>query len=126
MGRGQTETKGTRLAPIRRLLSRTSVEPLAFDNANCPVREHTADGHYIDRCFHSLYGGYCPRHGLLAPFLREDGSGDDRDFPPYGARIWPSEPTHRKQLGVDESAIEFQGIIDHRDGVERAPLVAAS
>jgi hypothetical protein len=79
--------------------------PLSFDGYTCPVREHTADGAPVGRCDHSVYGGYCPRHGLLAPYLRADGTGDDRDFPDPGFRVWPELTEHRQQLGVREQYI---------------------
>jgi hypothetical protein len=92
---------------LAKRFSPAPVEPLSFDGVTCPVREHTGDGAYVGRCDHSIYGGYCPRHGLMADYLREDGSGDDRDFPEYGLRTWPQEPAHRLQLGVNEGSVKL-------------------
>jgi len=80
---------------------------LPFDGVTCPVREHTADGAYVGRCDFAVYGGYCPRHGLLSDYLKEDGSGDDRDFPQYGLRTWPEDLVQRRQLGVREQAVKL-------------------
>lgn len=35
---------------------------------NCPIREHTGDGHYVGRCDFACYGGICPRHGRLGDY----------------------------------------------------------
>jgi hypothetical protein len=39
---------------------------------NCPIREHTGDGHYVGRCEFATYGGFCPRHGALADYPNRD------------------------------------------------------
>ena len=35
---------------------------ILFSN-NCPIREHTADGVNVGRCWHWLTNEICPRHG---------------------------------------------------------------
>lgn len=30
---------------------------------NCAIREHTADGVSVGRCWHHVKDGQCPRHG---------------------------------------------------------------
>lgn len=42
---------------------------------NCPIREHTGDGHYVGRCDFAVYDGACQRHGLVADYPNLD----DRD-----------------------------------------------
>jgi hypothetical protein len=39
--------------------------------------------------------------------MRGPDDGDDRDFPPYGLRIWPEEQAHRRQLGVNETVVSM-------------------
>jgi hypothetical protein len=44
---------------------------------NCPIREHTGDGHYVGRCDFAHYDNVCPRHGLITDYP----NNDDRDVP---------------------------------------------
>lgn len=46
---------------------------------SCPVREHTADGAYVGRCYFATYAGECPRHGDVARFLGEEADLADAD-----------------------------------------------
>ncbi len=49
----------------------------------CPVRQHTGDGHYVGRCYHSTYGGHCHLHGDVSRFLPEGADlagADDRQL----------------------------------------------
>ena len=110
-GKGKTRRAHFRLPSLRRA---APVEPLAFDGVTCPVREHTADGYPVGRCDFAVYEGYCPRHGHLAEYLDADGSGDDRNFPSYGSRIWPEDREHRKQLGVNEMSVKYERVIAER------------
>lgn len=34
-----------------------------FNVGACPIREFTADGYNVGRCWHKLKEGKCPRHG---------------------------------------------------------------
>jgi hypothetical protein len=48
---------------------------------NCPVRQHTADGVYVGRCWHSTYDGRCHLHGDVSRWLAEGADlaeADDR------------------------------------------------
>jgi hypothetical protein len=36
---------------------------------NCPIREHTADGVSVGRCWHYCPDGKCPRHGDVSSAL---------------------------------------------------------
>lgn len=52
---------------------------------NCPVRQHTADGAGVGRCWHSTYQGVCPVHGEVSEWLKPDADlkqADDRLLPP--------------------------------------------
>lgn len=42
-------------------------EPIAPNN--CPIREHTADGVSVGRCWHFCERGRCPRHGDVKEVL---------------------------------------------------------
>jgi hypothetical protein len=60
------------------IFSRT---PSVQFTGNCPVRQHTADGAFVGRCWHSTYDGYCPSHGKVSKWLGEDAdlaNADDR------------------------------------------------
>jgi hypothetical protein len=51
---------------------------------NCPVRQHTGDGAFVGRCWHSTYGGVCPLHGDVSGWLEDDADltdADDRRLP---------------------------------------------
>lgn len=52
---------------------------------SCAVRERTADGVSVGRCFHHSPGGICPRHGDVSAVQRrfaETGKlTDERDLP---------------------------------------------
>lgn len=39
---------------------------------SCPIREHTAEGHYVGRCEFATYDGFCPRHGALVDYADND------------------------------------------------------
>jgi hypothetical protein len=82
-------------------------QKLPFDGYDCFVREHNGDGDPVGRCCFPVYGGYCPRHGKLADYIKGPEDGDDRDFPVYGLRTWPTNPVQRKQLGVREHAVRL-------------------
>lgn len=41
-------------------------------DGNCPIREHTADGHYVGRCDFAVYDGVCPRHGIVSDYPTHD------------------------------------------------------
>jgi hypothetical protein len=43
-------------------------KPKVF-TGNCMVRQHTMDGHYIGRCYHSTYNGVCHVHGDVSVWL---------------------------------------------------------
>jgi hypothetical protein len=51
---------------------------------NCPIREHTADGHYVGRCDFAHYDNVCPRHGLITDYP----NNDDRDVPVDQRFFW--------------------------------------
>lgn len=46
---------------------------------NCPVRQHTTDGAYVGRCWHSTYDGRCHLHGDVTRFLSPDADLRDAD-----------------------------------------------
>jgi hypothetical protein len=52
--------------------------PIEF-TGNCLVRQHTGDGYYVGRCWHSTYNGSCHLHGDVTEWL-------DGDF-----MRWPSD-----------------------------------
>lgn len=58
---------------------------------NCPIREHTGDGHYVGRCDFACYDNVCPRHGRLSLYPRND----DRDLP-VERRDFAPEPEEEK------------------------------
>lgn len=45
----------------------------------CPVRQHTGDGHYVGRCYHSTYGGRCHVHGDVSRWLVDGADLTDAD-----------------------------------------------
>ncbi len=45
----------------------------------CPVRQHTGDGHYVGRCYHSTYGGKCHLHGDVSRFPVDGADLADAD-----------------------------------------------
>lgn len=50
----------------------------------CPVRQHTGDGDYVGRCYHSTYNGVCYLHGDVSQWLVDGAdlaSADDRLIP---------------------------------------------
>lgn len=66
---------------------------------NCPIREHTGDGHYVGRCDFGLTGKpplqYCPRHGWTGAYK----NNDDRDIPVSRRSYDPmGTPEKRKQI----------------------------
>lgn len=61
----------------------------------CPVRQHTADGDYVGRCYHSTYGGHCHLHGDVSRFLGEGADLHEADDMIIGVPI----PT-KDQSGV--------------------------
>lgn len=47
---------------------------------NCPIREHSGDGHYVGRCDFAMYNDICPRHGRLEDYPdHDDRAVDPRD-----------------------------------------------
>jgi hypothetical protein len=46
---------------------------------SCPVRQHTGDGNYVGRCYHSTYNGRCHLHGDVSRFLGESPDLTDAD-----------------------------------------------
>lgn len=42
---------------------------------NCLVRQHTMDGHYVGRCYHSTYGDVCHVHGNVGEWLSDGDEG---------------------------------------------------
>ena len=58
---------------------------------NCLVRQHTGDGFYVGRCYHSTYNDVCPVHGNVAEWL----SDDPDDLQSY--RAWPKDYELRRQ-----------------------------
>lgn len=40
----------------------------------CPVREHTADGFPVGRCWHTLSKGNCPIHGNVLELIIKWGT----------------------------------------------------
>lgn len=38
-------------------------------SGECLVREFTADGHFVGRCYFATYDGECPRHGGVHLYL---------------------------------------------------------
>lgn len=46
---------------------------------SCPVREHTFDGQFVGRCYHSTYDGVCHIHGDVSKWLVEDADLKDAD-----------------------------------------------
>lgn len=62
-------------------------EPRPF-TGTCPVRQHTADGAYVGRCWHSTYDSVCPLHGQVRYFL-----GDDADLTYADDRLIIEPPT---------------------------------
>lgn len=62
------------------LRRRKAAEERTF-TGNCPVRQHTADGAYVGRCWYSTYNGRCDLHGDVSRFLAPDANlaeADDR------------------------------------------------
>lgn len=45
----------------------------------CPVRQHTGDGAYVGRCYHSTYDGICHLHGDVSHWLVEGADLKDAD-----------------------------------------------
>lgn len=39
---------------------------------NCLVRQHTADGVFVGRCYHSTYDKRCPLHGDVSEWLKPE------------------------------------------------------
>jgi hypothetical protein len=65
-----------------RLNLRRLNRPVQF-TGNCPVRQHTADGAYVGRCYHSTYDGHCHLHGDVLRWLIPDADlteADDRSI----------------------------------------------
>lgn len=50
-------------------------------SANCPIREKTADGNFVGRCWHHLKDGKtCPRHGNVSKeIIHYDKTGELTD-----------------------------------------------
>ncbi len=70
---------------FRRLFSSRAAtpEPAPALTGNCPIREHTGDGHYVGPCEFACYENVCPRHGRLADYPTNDDrevAVADRDF----------------------------------------------
>ena len=66
---------------------------------NCPIREHTGDGHYVGRCDFGLTGKqpllYCPRHGLISDYP----NNDDRDVLVQRRKLDPlGTPNARREV----------------------------
>jgi hypothetical protein len=53
---------------LRRLFKRNWDHEAVF-TGNCMVFQHTGDGHYVGRCYHSTYDGRCPTHGDVSACL---------------------------------------------------------
>lgn len=58
-----------RKARIMRKRPRTRLLPVAAPK-NCAIREHTADGVPVGRCWHFVSDGQCPRHGDVTAVQR--------------------------------------------------------
>src|ERR1035437_5163913 len=118
MGAGKGKSRRVQAHVLSKVLSRRNaslVKPLPLEDYKCPVRMNS--GELIVVCGLDVYGGYCPSHGLLSEHLREDGTGDSRDFPAYGLATWPSEPAHRRQLDVDERAVDYIQMSKTMEGI---------
>lgn len=68
---------------IAELFRRANDESRRTPDGNCPIREHTGDGVYVGRCDFAVYGGICPRHGVVADYY----TLDDRDVPVANRRF---------------------------------------
>lgn len=51
-----------------RFRKKAEPEPKVF-TGNCMVRQHTGDGVYVGRCYHSTYNGRCHLHGDVSTYL---------------------------------------------------------
>ena len=60
-----------------------SKAPVGKLTGNCPISEHTADGHPVGRCDFAHYDDVCPRHGVLEDYQNLD----DRDVDPAARRV---------------------------------------
>lgn len=56
-----------RLARLFKRKPEPEYEP-AF-TGNCMVHQHTGDGRYVGRCYHSTYAGVCHLHGNVSIYL---------------------------------------------------------
>jgi hypothetical protein len=60
---------------------------------NCMVRQHTMDGHYVGRCYHSTYNDVCPIHGNVGEWLADYpgmiSNGNDAEI--TWMRAWPKD-----------------------------------
>ena len=68
---------------------------------SCPVRERTADGTPVGRCWFATYGEYCSRHGKLSDYLvptdreLEYESIDENDIPVRSEREFAPDEVFR-------------------------------
>lgn len=66
---------------LRRILPIITETRTTLFTGTCPVRQHTADGHYVGRCYHSTYEGRCHLHGDVSVWLGDNADltkADDR------------------------------------------------
>lgn len=63
------KTKSKRRTAIMRKPKRDKRLPPLAPN-NCAIREHTADGVPVGRCWHFVRDGQCPRHGDVTAVQR--------------------------------------------------------
>lgn len=68
------------LFPFRYGRSAQSVQEDRAFTGNCLVRQHTGDGHFVGRCYHSTYANVCPVHGDVSAWLPGDYGDWPRDY----------------------------------------------
>lgn len=61
-------------------LFRRKQEPERNFTGNCMVRQHTADGVFVGRCYHSTYDDVCHLHGNVGEWLADGDWPNDYDI----------------------------------------------
>lgn len=66
---------------------RKTFKPEPVFTGNCMVRQHTGDGDFVGRCYHSTYDGRCHVHGDVSAYLELAPIGEV-----LGAKdVWPND-----------------------------------
>lgn len=58
---------------------------------NCYVRQHTGDGHFVGRCYHSTYNDVCPVHGNVGEWLADKPTNMSGEAEIAWLREWPRD-----------------------------------